>query len=115
MTFFKIPIALFEIHNFLNLLVSLVFSCPLLDNLGTVHIWYSSKGNVTSARDFSQVTILMFSIINYVHSKHVSTQFTYATQMLWLSVASRKRVVILICQGYSLWVIRQRLLEEGNM
>ena len=26
-----IPIALFEIHNFLNLLVSLVFSCQLLD------------------------------------------------------------------------------------
>ena len=32
-----------------------------------------------------------------------------------LSVSSRKRVVILIYQGYSLRAIRQRLLDEGNI
>ena len=31
-SFFSIPIYLFEINNFLNLLVSLVFLCPLLDS-----------------------------------------------------------------------------------
>ena len=31
--FFRIPILLFEINNFLYLLVSLVFSCPLLDSV----------------------------------------------------------------------------------
>ena len=35
-TFFRIPIALFEIHSFLNLLVSLVFSCPLLDIMAMI-------------------------------------------------------------------------------
>ena len=48
------------------------------------------------------------SIICHVHSKlHVD--------MPRLSVASRKRVIYLKRQGYSLWVIRQRLSKEGNM
>ena len=58
---------------------------------------------------------MMFSIIHSVHSKHFSTQFTYSMQMPRLSVSSRKRVVILIRRGYSLRVIRQRLLDEGNI